>query len=77
MAHEREQKFLMEASGMARWQAGNAALQQWSHLSAISLETKSVHQGSGSKGRAIIKTFIPNEPTGTLAGKTRCAIKMS
>lgn len=33
MAQEREQKFLMEASAVARWQAGSAALLQWSQRS--------------------------------------------
>lgn len=35
MAQVREQKFVMEASDMARWQAGNVFLPQWSQSSGV------------------------------------------
>lgn len=40
MAQEREQKFFMEASDMAKWQAGSAALLQWSQRSRTPQEMK-------------------------------------
>lgn len=51
MAQEREQKFLMEASAMARWQAGSAALPQWSQRSRTPGEIKCVCEGTGFKER--------------------------
>lgn len=40
MAQVRVQKFLMEASDMARWQAGTVVLPQWSQSNGRPVEKK-------------------------------------